>query len=114
MNATRNIATYVETYNIDIKKMSKATGIQYEALYDSLRNNKRSRPLRADEFMSVCSYLYKDPHDFMAVPFGIILMGRKYKQIDVIIEDELMASIGGDGTLVEKDGVTVVCVPFDA
>lgn len=61
---TRNVATYVKEKGINISKMSRDTNIPYAALYTSLCDEERERPLRADELLAVCSYLDTDPRKF--------------------------------------------------
>lgn len=41
MGATKNVARYVQEKAINLSAMSRATGIPYSALYDSLANKKR-------------------------------------------------------------------------
>lgn len=61
---TRNLAKYVCDKGISIAKLSKATGIPYMALYDSLLNSERKRDLRLGEALSVCAFLELDPRKF--------------------------------------------------
>lgn len=61
---TKNVATYVNEKGINISKMSRDTDIPYSALYTSLCDDERERPLRADELLAVCSYLEVDPRKF--------------------------------------------------
>lgn len=61
---TKNVATYVKEKGINISKMSRDTEIPYAALYTSLCDEERERPLRADELLSVCGYLDIDPRKF--------------------------------------------------
>lgn len=111
MYITKRLAAYIELKGIDIKQISKGTGIAYEALYDSLRNKNRNRPLRADEYFAICRFLEKDPSEF--ADGYIIVNGKKYREINVIDEDgALIASIGPKDVIEEK-GTKVVCVPLD-
>lgn len=61
----KNLADYVKKKEINLSAMSRATGISYQALYDSLANKNRSRALMADEAVLICRYLDKNPMDFM-------------------------------------------------
>ncbi len=63
-NATRKISEFVREKGFNLSDMSRKTGIPYGALYSSLCNNSRDRDLKADEFLSVCKFLEKDPMDF--------------------------------------------------
>ena len=62
---TENLNEYIQSMGISISKMSKATGIPYGNLIASLTSKQRNRSLRDDEFLSVCSFLGKDPMDFV-------------------------------------------------
>lgn len=44
-----NIAKYVKDRGIALSVMSRQTGIPYMALYDSLMNERKKRPLRGIE-----------------------------------------------------------------
>ena len=61
---TRNLSKYVCDKGINLTKLSKATGIPYGALYDSLLNSARNRALRIGEALSICDFLGLDPMDF--------------------------------------------------
>lgn len=61
---TRNLGKYVQSKGINLRNMSKSTGIPYGALYDSLLNTKRERDLRLGEALAVCAFLGIDPMDF--------------------------------------------------
>lgn len=61
---TRNVAMYVEEKGINISKMARDTKISYAALYTSLCDKERDRPLRADELLSICDFLDIDPRNF--------------------------------------------------
>ena len=43
--------------NVNLKKLSRDSGITYELLYASVRNKRRVRELRVDEFLSICEVL---------------------------------------------------------
>ena len=64
MGATKNLARYVQEKAINLSAMSRATGIPYSALYDSLANKKRERPLSMDEAIIICKFLGVNPMDF--------------------------------------------------
>lgn len=59
-----NIAKYVKDKGIALSVMSRQTGIPYMALYDSLMNERKKRPLRGRELISVCLFLDVDPREF--------------------------------------------------
>lgn len=61
---TKNLAKYVKEKAINLSAMSRATGIAYSVLYDSLANKNRERPLSVDEAIVVCKFLGVDPRDF--------------------------------------------------
>ncbi|MDD4715905.1 MAG: helix-turn-helix transcriptional regulator [Oscillospiraceae bacterium] len=56
--ATGKIRNYVKEKGITIKAISRHTNIAPGALYSSFSG---LRPLRADEFLAVCSFLGIDP-----------------------------------------------------
>lgn len=60
---THAVAKYVKDKGIAISTISEKTGISCGVLYPSLRD-KPARRLRADEFMSICSFLDIDPRKF--------------------------------------------------
>lgn len=61
---TKNVSSYVKKMGINIKKISKDTGIPYMALYDSLSHKERNRELKAKEFILICKFLNVNPMDF--------------------------------------------------
>lgn len=64
MNSREKLAKYVKEKAINLSAMSRATGIPYSALYDSLSNKKRERPLTMDEAIVICKFLGVNPMDF--------------------------------------------------
>ena len=62
---TKRLADYVQAYNVNLSQMSRATGINYSLLYDSLANASRMRPLRAGELEVICRYLGVSPMEFL-------------------------------------------------
>jgi len=68
MNVTKNIAKYVRDTAVNLSELSRKTGIPYSVLYASLREEKRSRDLRADELTSICLVLHLNPMDFADTP----------------------------------------------
>lgn len=62
---TLAVAKYVRNKGIAISTISEKTGISCGVLYPSLRVEP-ARRLRADEFMSICSFLDVDPRKFTA------------------------------------------------
>lgn len=62
---TQAVARYVKEKGIAVSTISEKTGISCGALYPSLRDEP-GRKLRADEFMSICSFLDIDPRKFTA------------------------------------------------
>lgn len=65
MVITENLAEYVKRKAINLSAMSRATGISYNALYDSLGNKARKRPLSVDEAVLICKYLEMKVDDFI-------------------------------------------------
>lgn len=61
--ATKALAACVKEKGIQISAISNKTGIPYGRLWSSLSPNG-NRELRADEFLSVCRFIGKDPMDF--------------------------------------------------
>lgn len=68
MGATKNLAKYVRDKAINLSAMSRATGIAYSVLYDSLANKNRERPLSVDEAIIICKFLGVNPMDFAEEP----------------------------------------------
>lgn len=64
MVVTKNLADYIKEKAINLSAMSRATGIPYAALYASLRDRSRERPLSADEAVMVCKFLGVRVEDF--------------------------------------------------
>lgn len=64
MSVTKNLAKYTKEKAINLSAMSRATGIQYSALYASLGDKNRNRPLSIDEAIVVCKFLDVDPREF--------------------------------------------------
>lgn len=64
MVATKKIAEYVNKKGINLSAMSRSTGISYSALYASLKDKSRERPLSMDEGILVCRFLEVNPMDF--------------------------------------------------
>lgn len=60
---TQAVAKYVKDKGIAVSTISEKTGISCGVLYPSLRDEP-GRKLRADEFMSICSFLDIDPWKF--------------------------------------------------
>ena len=63
-NITSAISDYVRNNGIQISFLAKKTGINPKVLYNSIGNGGRLRPLRADEFLSICLALGCDPWIF--------------------------------------------------
>lgn len=57
--ATNFISKYVQSKGVKVSVISRATGISDGILRRSLSEN--NRPLRADEFLDICSFLDIDP-----------------------------------------------------
>lgn len=54
---TERVGRYLKENNVNLKKLSRDSGITYELLYASVRNKRRVRELRVDEFLSICEVL---------------------------------------------------------
>lgn len=63
MTVTEELAKYICNRGYSLKAIMNATGLQRGIVYSSLGKTTR-RPLRADEFLSVCAFLQVDPMDF--------------------------------------------------
>lgn len=61
---TKQIGEYVKGKGINLSEMSRKTGISYSALYASLKDKSRERPLSVDEAVLVCKFLEVNPMDF--------------------------------------------------
>ena len=64
MSVTKNLAKYTKEKAINLSAMARATGIQYPALYASIGEKNRNRPLSIDEAMVVCKFLGVNLMDF--------------------------------------------------
>lgn len=71
MSATQNLAEYTKEKAINLSAMARATGIQYSALYASLGDKKRNRPLSIDEAILVCKFLDVNPLEFADKSSGV-------------------------------------------
>ena len=60
---TKSLSEYIQESGIRISALAKKTGIPYNALWNSL-SQKRNRDLRADEFLTVCCFIRRNPMDF--------------------------------------------------
>lgn len=60
-DVTKSLSAYVKDKGIRYKSISDNTGLSYDVVYNSM---ERGRKLRADEFMSICLFLEKNPADF--------------------------------------------------
>lgn len=65
---TNKLGEYVANKGINIKELSRATGIPYNAIYTSLRPDQRERDLRDIEFLAICRHLEVDPMRFAEDP----------------------------------------------
>ncbi len=64
ISATKNMAKYIKEKAINLSAMSRETGIAYSALYASLGDKNRDRPLSIDEAIVICKFLDIDPREF--------------------------------------------------
>lgn len=64
MSLEKNISNYIKEKGVNLSAMSRQTGIPYMALYNSLMNEKRGRPLKGRELVNICIFLGKDPREF--------------------------------------------------
>lgn len=62
---TSGLAAYVTDKRVNLSRVSKKTGISYQALLDSLSLNNRQRDLRAGEYFQICAFLNLDPLMFV-------------------------------------------------
>lgn len=68
MSLEKNIASYIKEKAINLSEMSRQTGINYAALYDSLFNKDKNRQLRGRELVAICVFLGVNPMDFAEEP----------------------------------------------
>lgn len=61
---TRKLSEYVKEKHINLKALSKDSGIPYPALYASLGDVNRDRQIRGHELIAVCKAIGKSPMDF--------------------------------------------------
>lgn len=61
---SRKIGEYIKNRGFNLKEVSRITGINYRALYDSLYNDNKARDLRAEELIPLCIFLDVDPRIF--------------------------------------------------
>lgn len=54
---TERVGNYLKENNVNLKELSRKTGIQYGVLYTSAWNRNRKREMRVDEFFSICKAL---------------------------------------------------------
>lgn len=62
---TKNVSNYIQRMGINVKDLSRSTGIPYSNLYTSLKASYRERDLRDDELLTICQHLEVDPMRFM-------------------------------------------------
>lgn len=60
--ATNNISDYIKGMGINISALSRGSGVSDNILRRSIV--RRERDLRADEMISICLFLKKNPFDF--------------------------------------------------
>lgn len=63
-SATKFLAKYLRTKGIQLSTISNSTNIPYGKLWSSL-SPKGTRELRADEFLSICKFIDKNPMEFL-------------------------------------------------
>ena len=68
MAVTKNLARYTKEKAINLSAMARATGISYSALYASLGDSGRDRPLSVDEAVLICKFLGEKVEDFADEP----------------------------------------------
>lgn len=56
---TNKISDYIKEKGISIKRIAEKTGISYQVLYSCFDKNSK-RQLKADELISVCTFLEID------------------------------------------------------
>ena len=61
-SVTKEIAKYVRNRGLKIDAIAGGTGISKNILETAICREKRK--LRVDEFLTICCYLNKDPHEF--------------------------------------------------
>lgn len=59
---TKLVAKYIQEKGMSMVAISKYTGISYDKLRRSL--SKKTRALKADEFLRICGFLEVDPMKF--------------------------------------------------
>ena len=60
------LSEILDSRSINLSKMSKAIGISYGAIYNSLYSKGSRRELRSSELIAICKYLGVDPMEFEA------------------------------------------------
>ena len=63
---TQAVVKYIKEKGIAVSTIAEKTGFSCGVLYPSLREEP-SRRLRADEFMSICTFLDVDPRKFASI-----------------------------------------------
>ena len=61
---TKKVGDYISQMGINVKELSRSTGIPYNNLYASLKASYRDRDLRDDELLAICQHLEVDPMRF--------------------------------------------------
>lgn len=60
----KKLAAYIKSKGINLSVMARETQIPYMSLYDSFFNAKRTRPIKGQELVDVCTFLSVNPMDF--------------------------------------------------
>lgn len=60
----KRLGRYIREKGINLSKLSRDTGIPYISIYSSLAAENRDRPLRVNEYFTICDFLGVNPMDF--------------------------------------------------
>ena len=63
MEITVSVSRYLKDTGVALKRMCNDTGLSYNAIYKSL-GPTGTRKLRADELLTICNYIHKEPMSF--------------------------------------------------
>lgn len=64
MTIAKRIGKYIRERGFNLSEVCKRAGLDYQALYTSLYDEKRERDLRTEELIPLCIFLNVDPRDF--------------------------------------------------
>lgn len=58
---TEDLRRYILINRVNLKQLAKDTGLSYHLLYKSIKDRRKLRKLRTDEYHVICKYLRIEP-----------------------------------------------------